>query len=107
MLKGVGVGPFQGVGVRTSQLSPPGCPNELYDLQNDPGEENNLFGLKEHEVRVIEMTRELERFFISNSDPALDGVRQGVTGSGQLCRPGVYATRPEVFKPRPVTSPGA
>ncbi len=78
-------------------------PNELYDLQNDPGEENNLFGLKEHEVRVMEMTRELERFFISNSDPALDGVRQGVTGSGQLCRPGVYATRPEVFKPRPVT----
>lgn len=49
------------------------------------------------------MRNELEQFFLSYGDPALDGSRKGVTGSGQLCRVGVYATRADVYAPIPVT----
>ena len=37
-----------------------------------------------------------ERF----SDPAIDGVRSAVNGSGQLCRPGVYAIYEDPFAPK-------
>ena len=33
----------------------------------------------------------MEKWFCTYSDPAIDGVRSAVNGSGQLCRPGVYA----------------
>ena len=39
-----------------------------------------------------------ERF----SDPAIDGVRSAVNGSGQLCRPGVYAIYEDPFTPKGV-----
>ena len=39
-----------------------------------------------------------ERF----SDPAIDGVRSAVNGSGQLCRPGVYAIYEDPFAPKGV-----
>ena len=49
------------------------------------------------------MCRRLEEFFLKYADPTLDGSREGTTGSGQLCRPGIYATRPDVYAPRPLT----
>ena len=34
--------------------------------------------------------------------PAIDGVRSAVNGSGQLCRPGVYAIYEDPFAPKGV-----
>ena len=49
------------------------------------------------------MRRRLEEFFLTYADPAMDGSREGATGSGQLCRCGIRATRPDVYAPPPVT----
>ena len=41
----------------------------------------------------------MEKWFLKYADPAIDGVREGVTGSGQLCRPGLHAVRTDVYAP--------
>ncbi len=71
--------------------------HELYHLAEDPGEEKNLFGMPEYEEKVVEMRRKLETWFLKYADPRMDGVREGVTGCGQLCRAGIYATRAERY----------
>lgn len=78
-------------------------PNELYELERDPGETQNRIDDPACDGVVMELRERLERFFLQNADPALDGARQGVTGSGQFCRPGIYATRREPFAPAPKT----
>lgn len=78
-------------------------PHCLFDLVNDPGEEHNVVDDPANAARVVEMRRELEQFFLRYGDPALDGSSEGVTGSGQLCRSGVFATRTDVYAPVPVT----
>lgn len=42
----------------------------------------------------------MEKWFCTYSDPAIDGVRSAVNGSGQLCRPGVYAIYEDPFAQR-------
>ena len=44
----------------------------------------------------------MEKWFCTYSDPAIDGVRSAVNGSGQLCRPGVYAIYEDPFAPKGV-----
>ena len=78
-------------------------PHCLFDLVNDPGENHNVVDDPANAQRVADMRRRLERFFLTYGDPAMDGSREGVTGSGQLCRAGIYATRPDVYAPIPVT----
>ncbi|MDD5897960.1 MAG: DUF4976 domain-containing protein, partial [Clostridia bacterium] len=78
-------------------------PHCLYDLENDPGETRNVVDDPANAQRVVEMRRRLEQFFLTYADPAMDGSREGATGSGQLCRPGIYATRPDVYAPIPIT----
>lgn len=68
-------------------------PHELYDLEADPEERQNLVDLGRRvngEARGIamEMRAELERWFFEYVDPRLDGARQPVTGRGQLGRVG-------------------
>ena len=77
--------------------------HELYHLVDDPGEEKNLYGLPEYKKtgNSIKAGR-MEKWFCTYSDPAIDGVRSAVNGSGQLCRPGVYAIYEDPFSPNGV-----
>lgn len=60
--------------------------HELYHLVDDPGEEKNLYGLPEYKKLVTQLKGRMEKWFCTYSDPAIDGVRSAVNGSGQLCR---------------------
>ena len=78
-------------------------PHCLFDLVNDPEEAHNVVDDPANAQRVTDMRRRLEEFFLTYADPAMDGSREGATGSGQLCRCGIRATRPDVYAPPPVT----
>ena len=78
-------------------------PHELYHLTEDPGEECNLADDPGFQERIMDMRAHLERFFMQYADPEMDGVREGVTGSGQFCRPGIHASRPDPYGRVPVT----
>ena len=78
-------------------------PHCLFDLVNDPDEAHNLADDPAQAQRITDMRLRLERFFLTYADPAMDGSREGATGSGQLCRAGLYATRPDVYAPPPRT----
>lgn len=64
-------------------------PHELYDLVNDPGEERNLAEDPARAGRAAEMRAGLEDWFLRYTDPALDGVREAVTGKGQIEQVGI------------------
>lgn len=72
-------------------------PCELYHLTCDPDEEENLIDRKEHSGTADELYRRLNDWFYRYADPAVDGAKEGVTGYGQLCRPGIYADGRDVF----------
>lgn len=74
-------------------------PHELYHLTEDPEEQNNRYGQPEYEEKSLELKRKLEQWFLRYVNPEIDGTREGVTGSGQLCRPGIYACRTDVYPP--------
>jgi arylsulfatase A-like enzyme len=59
-------------------------PHELYDLRNDPGETTNLSGRPERRAKEREMRDRLTEWFLRYADPDRDGVREGVTGYGQV-----------------------
>lgn len=58
-------------------------PAELYDLEQDPGEERNLAGRPEHAERQAALTVRLEEWFDRYSTPALDAWGGDVDGAGQ------------------------
>jgi choline-sulfatase len=58
-------------------------PTELYDLEQDPGEERNLAGRPELAERQTELTSRLEEWFDRHSTPALDGWGGEIDGAGQ------------------------
>jgi arylsulfatase A-like enzyme len=64
-------------------------PNELYDLRNDPGEDENRAGEPRMAARIREMKGEMESWFDRYVDPEIDGVREPVTGKGQVDWAGV------------------
>lgn len=76
-------------------------PHELYDLVNDPDEENNLYGQKQYEQRVLEMSKTMDAWFLQYSDKSFDARCEAVTGTGQHCRPGQYATLTDRYGPMP------
>ncbi|MBQ8088887.1 MAG: sulfatase-like hydrolase/transferase, partial [Clostridia bacterium] len=78
-------------------------PHELYDLKRDPQENINRIDDPACQIRILEMRSQLQRFFLQYSDPAIDAAKEGVTGSGQLCRAGIYASRADVYAPIPQT----
>ncbi len=59
-------------------------PDELYDLNSDPGEEKNLSGVMGFEKIERELGHNLFEWFLKYSDPEIDGVYQPVTGMGQI-----------------------
>lgn len=76
-------------------------PDELYHLSEDPEENCNLINRTEYAGIADDLYQRMNRWFYTYADPAMDGAREGVTGYGQLCRPGIYADRREVFYKKP------
>ena len=65
-------------------------PNELYDLQEDPGETQNLLKDGRYEALGREMKQKLEEWFAQYVDPAIDGAKEPVFGSGQIGLAGLW-----------------
>ncbi len=72
-------------------------PDELYHLSVDPDETENLIDDPAYASLADSLYRQLTEWFYQYADPAMDGAKEGVTGYGQLCRPGIYADRRHVF----------
>ncbi len=64
-------------------------PHELYDLVHDPNETHNLVQDPAYQRRVAELRGALEAWFVRYVDPDVDGVREPVTGKGQVDLAGV------------------
>ena len=63
-------------------------PHELYDLAADPAEQNDLIDVDSARAIVAELRSQLEAWFCRFSNLERDGVRQPVTGKGQIERVG-------------------
>lgn len=74
-------------------------PDEFYDLEKDPGEECNRIDDAAFAPQILAMRRRMERWFNEYVDPDVDGSREGVTGSGQLCSAGTYAQQLHKYAP--------
>ncbi len=74
-------------------------PDKFYDLENDPGEESNRIDDAAFAPQILAMRRRMERWFNRYVDPDVDGSREGVTGSGQLCSAGTYAQQLQKYAP--------
>lgn len=72
-------------------------PNEFYNLAHDPDEEINLYDDSAYGERIVEMRTQMEQWFMRYSNPNFDARCEGVTGSGQHCRPGLYADLKEKY----------
>lgn len=75
-------------------------PHELYNLQNDPNERNNLVDEKNQKTRIKEMQKRLSDWFASYVESAIDGARLPVTGRGQKTRITKKHCGEMVFQPR-------
>ncbi|MFE0677810.1 sulfatase-like hydrolase/transferase [Streptomyces sp. NPDC058867] len=80
----------------------PHGPHELYDLTADPGEERNLADAPAVAATRADLAARLDEWFARYVDPALDGARLPVSGSGQRTpvAPGTLTT---AFEPPPGT----
>lgn len=65
-------------------------PNELYDLEQDPDETVNLVKDGAWGQLEQEMKRRLEEWFARYVDPAIDGAKEAVFGSGQIGLAGLW-----------------
>jgi arylsulfatase A-like enzyme len=72
-------------------------PNELYNLNDDPGEEQNLVNEREHAGLIYELRGRMEKWFLRYADPRIDGTREEVSGAGQLCSAGVFAQKNQKY----------
>ena len=59
-------------------------PNELYDLGNDPYENDNLIADPGKAATAAALKAQLDAWFLRYADPRIDGTREAVTGKGQL-----------------------
>lgn len=64
-------------------------PHELYHMADDPDEAVNLIDAPEHHETVGLMKSHLEQWFVQYVDPAVDGVREPVSGYGQCAEAGI------------------
>jgi arylsulfatase A-like enzyme len=75
----------------------PHGPHELYNLEDDPDERLDLFGVPSYQEKVEELRGKLEEWFVSYVDPRVDATREAITGRGQNGPTGVYKEGREVF----------
>lgn len=76
-------------------------PCELYDLVNDPDEQQNLADQPQHADIQAELLDTLQKWYVKYADPAVDGTREAVTGMGQMCRSGIYSEGKKVYAEDP------
>ncbi|NIM94218.1 MAG: sulfatase-like hydrolase/transferase [Anaerolineales bacterium] len=72
-------------------------PHELYDLIIDPNEDINLVDSTHHAGEVENLKAQLEAWFIRYVNPHVDGVKEPVTGKGQLGLAGTAACGRKAF----------
>jgi arylsulfatase A-like enzyme len=65
----------------------PNGPDELYDMQNDPGERTNLAGDLQYIPVIEELRTQLDEFFDRYADPEYDLWRDGSSKAGRMIRP--------------------
>ncbi len=78
----------------------PRGPHELYDLEKDPGETENLYGKDGYAEICRQLRARMLDWFEQYTDPARDGTKEAACGTGQLCRCGKQAELEEVYYPR-------
>jgi len=76
-------------------------PHELYDLQRDPGEADNLVEVPEHAERIAQFRCELNEWFLRHADLRRDGLHEAVAGTGQIDLAGPDAQGRPNFAPIP------
>lgn len=87
---------------------------ELYDLENDPGEESNLIDDADQRAIIARLRARLEAWFAQFGTPEMDGAGLPVMGGGQIDRLGGAGVDGAIFvdhqgKPRhgaPPQTPG-
>lgn len=72
-------------------------PHELYDLEKDPDEMENFFDHDEYREIQENLIYRLGEWFSRYVKYDKDGVREGVTGFGQLCECGLKARGRKVY----------
>ncbi|NOU86004.1 sulfatase-like hydrolase/transferase [Paenibacillus sp. LMG 31460] len=72
--------------------------HELYHLANDPDEAMNLIDAQEYSEMREAMKSQLEQWFLQYVNPAVDGVREPVSGSGQLAEAGVWGKGKKAYQ---------
>ncbi|MBN3523584.1 sulfatase-like hydrolase/transferase [Paenibacillus apiarius] len=73
-------------------------PHELYHLAADPGERSNLIDDPDYCRQAATMKAQLEAWFHRYVDPALDGTKEAVYGSGQLRLAGLASRGEKVYE---------
>ncbi|NBC30077.1 MAG: sulfatase-like hydrolase/transferase [Spirochaetes bacterium] len=58
-------------------------PHELYNLDDDPDERFDLYGIPSFREKWVELRGALESWFSTFVDPEVDGTKEAVTGRGQ------------------------
>lgn len=76
--------------IRTSRwkltIRHPYGPDELYDMQNDPDERENLIHVAEHASVKAELKKRLNAFFAKYADPKYDRWKGGATKGNEILR---------------------
>ncbi|MGI2296731.1 sulfatase-like hydrolase/transferase [Paenibacillus sp. GXUN7292] len=72
-------------------------PHELYHLTVDPQERVNLDKDEKYRDIKLQMRNSLEQWFYTYVDPAVDGVREPVTGAGQIGLAGLKSKGNQAF----------
>lgn len=73
-------------------------PHELYDLENDPGEEKNLYEKENYSHVIQKMKKSLDNWFYKYVDPKIDGAKEAVLGGGQQDKAGVLGPGYGVYR---------
>ncbi|MBD3181514.1 sulfatase-like hydrolase/transferase [Candidatus Poribacteria bacterium] len=62
----------------------PSGPDQLYDMQEDPGETNNLVGDEKFNDVISDMSDQLDGFFNAHADPKYDMWKSGTSKAGRM-----------------------
>ncbi|MHB8128060.1 MAG: sulfatase-like hydrolase/transferase [Mobilitalea sp.] len=73
-------------------------PNELYDLELDAEEDNNLYEKEALKDVVADMKKRLDHWFLKYVDPRIDGAQEPVMGGGQKDLAGVLGPGYDVYR---------
>ncbi len=72
-------------------------PHELYDLKNDPGERANLINDLNKKKVITSMKAMLDDWFVNYVNSTVNGIREPVTGKGQINLAGTFGEGGKAF----------